>query len=111
MVEHIMMFVIENVTADTGLVVPHSEEDVPLVLGRVFIYRVAVLESHLCAAVIFIELEVHHAGNRIRSVGGRSAIFQNLDTLDGGNGNRSEVNKTVPGEGGSRERRNAAAVN
>ena len=89
MVEHVMMLVIPYVTSDTSLVVAHSEEEVPLVLGRVFVQRVAVLEGHLGAAIIFIELEVHHAGNRIRSVSGRSAILQNLNALNRCDGNGS----------------------
>ena len=37
MVEHVVMLVIENVTSNTGLVVARSEQDIPLVLGRVFV--------------------------------------------------------------------------
>ena len=89
MIEHVVMLVIENVTGDTGCVGPYPKEDVPLILGCVLIERVAILDGYLCAAIIFVEIEVHHARNRIRAVGGRSAILQNVNALDCGDGNSS----------------------
>ncbi len=86
-VEHGVMLVIENVTGDTGGVVAYPKEDIPPVLGCVFVQRVAILKGHLRPAIIFIEIKVHHAGNRIRAVGGRSAIFQNVDALNRGDRN------------------------
>ena len=92
-----MMLIIENVTGDTGLVVAGAEEDVPSILGIVCAIafdpvvsgRVPVLDGDLGATVILIELKVHHPGNRIRAVGGRSAIFQNLNALNRCDGNGS----------------------
>ena len=89
MVEHVVMLVVKNIAGDTGRVVAYPKEDVPLILRCVFIERVAVLDGHLSAAIIFIEVEVHHACNRIRAVGGRSAVLQNVDALDRRNGNGS----------------------
>ena len=75
MVKHVVMLIIENVTGDTGGIVAGSKEQVAPVLGRVFIECVAILDGHLSATIIFVKIEVHYAGNRIRAVGGRSAIL------------------------------------
>src|SRR5207302_5946254 len=64
----------------------------------------------LSATVILVELQVHHAGNRVRSVGGRSAIFQNLNALDSRNGNASQIHETGARVGGPRKWRNATAI-
>src|SRR2546428_5845798 len=110
MIEHRVMVIEKDVSGYTRCVVPCSEEKVAQILACVFIERVAVLESHLSATIIFPELEVHHAGNCIRSVGGRSAIFQNFDAVNSCNGNDSYIGETVAGVGGPRERGNAAAI-
>ena len=65
MVEHVVVLIVEHVTGNTGLVVAYSKENVPPILCCIFIQCVAVLDSHLCAAIILIEVEVHHAGNRV----------------------------------------------
>src|SRR5438128_11663545 len=104
------MLVIENVTGDTGGVVAYPKEDVPLILGCVFIERVPILDGYLRAAIIFIQVKVHHARNRVRAVGGRSAIFQNVNALDRRDGNGSQINETIPGVGSPRERSNATTV-
>ena len=83
------MLIIENVTGNTRCVGAHPKEDVPFILRCVFIQRVAILDGHLRASIIFVEVKVHHAGNRIRAVGGRSAILQNVNALDRGDGNSS----------------------
>ena len=51
--------------------------------ARVSVRRVAVLDLRFRAAIIVTALDVHHARDRIRAVGGRGAILQNLDALDG----------------------------
>src|SRR5436309_1234479 len=54
-VKHVVMLIVEQVTSNTGLVVAHSEENVAVIFGCVFIQRVAISNSHLCATVVFIE--------------------------------------------------------
>ena len=110
MIEHVVVLIIENVTGDTGGVGAYPKEDVPLILGCVFIQRIPILDRHLCAAIIFIEVKVHHARYRIRAIGGRSAVFQNVNALDRRDGNGSQIDVTIPGVGSPRERSNAAAV-
>ncbi len=69
------MVIEKHVTSDAYFVVANPEQHVAAVDCRVFIQGVAIFHGHLRATVIFIQLEVHHAGNRIRSISGRSAIF------------------------------------
>src|ERR1041385_8535277 len=91
-----MMLVVKDVTNDAGLVVAYPEQNVAKIFGCVFIPYVPILRGYLCATIIFVELQVHHSGNRIRPVGGGSAIFQNFNALDCRNGNGSQIHKTGP---------------
>src|SRR6266404_6810870 len=87
-----------DVTGDAHFIVANSKENVAVVETSVFIQRVAVLEGQLCATVVFIELDVDNARNRIRSVGGRSAVFQNFDALNGRKRNGIQIDETGSGE-------------
>src|SRR5204862_546688 len=85
-------------------------KQVVVIFGCVFIQRVAIPQGQLNATVIFIELEVDHAGNRVRPVGGGSAIFQNLDALDSRNGNAIQIDESAAGIGPPRKRGDTAAI-
>src|SRR5258707_6018940 len=87
-----------DVTGDAHFIVANSKENVAVVETSVFIKRVAVLKGYLCRAIIFIELDVDNAGNRIRSVGGRRAVLQNLDALNGRKRNGIQIDETGAGE-------------
>src|SRR6266404_8970978 len=99
------MVIEKDVTGDAHFVVANSKENVAVVETSVFIQGVAVLEGYLCAPIIFIELDVDNARNRIRSVGGRRAIFQNLDALNGRKRNGIQIDET-----GKRIIRDTAAI-
>src|SRR6266404_6268133 len=77
------MVIEKDVTGDAHFVVANSKENVAVVETGVFIQGVAVLEGYLCAPIIFIELDVDNARNCIRPVGGRRAVLQNFDALNG----------------------------
>jgi len=100
----------KHVTSDTRFVVAHPEEKVAEILGCVFIQRVAILQGHLSATVVFIELEVHHAGNRVCPVGGRSAIFQDFNALDSRNGKANQIHEAGARVGTPGKWRNATAI-
>src|SRR6266700_8427988 len=104
------MLIVEQVTSNTGLVVTHSEENVAVIFGCIFIQRVAISNSHLCATIVFIEFDIHHPGHRVSAISSRSAIFQNLDALDGCNGNAIQIDESESGVGRPWERRNTAAI-
>ena len=70
MIEQRVMVIVKHVTSYTRFVVAHPEQNVAVIFGCVFIERVAIPQGHLSAAVVFIELEIDHAGNRVCSVGG-----------------------------------------
>src|SRR5947199_4630492 len=104
------MVIEKHVTADTRFVVANPEENVAVIFARVFIQGVAISQGHLSATIVFIELEVDHAGNRIRSVSGRSAVFENFDALGGRNGNAIQIDETEAGVGGPGEVSDTAAI-
>src|SRR5260370_25638342 len=108
--EHRVMVIIKHVTSNRDLVVADPEQHVAQILGCVFIQGIAILQGDLRATVILVELQVHHAGNRVRSVGGRSAIFQNLNALDSCDRNGSQIYETGAAAGGPRLWRNATAI-
>src|SRR3981081_3136263 len=81
----------ENVTGNTYLVVAHTEQDVTLINGGVFIERVAVLQRHLGAAIIFPELQVYNARDGISAVSGGGAVFQHFTALKGRQRNGKQV--------------------
>ena len=70
MIELRVMVIVKDVASDAHFVVANPEEKVAVIFGCVFIQRVAISQGQLNATVIFIELEVDHAGNRVRPVGG-----------------------------------------
>src|SRR6266478_9083085 len=98
------MVIEKHVASDACFVVANPEENVTAVDCRVFIQGVAVFRGHLRATVIFIELEVHHAGNRVRPVSGGSAIFENLDALDSRKGKANQIDESAAGECPKRKR-------
>src|SRR4029077_5511382 len=104
------MVIIKHVSSNRDLVVADPEENVAKILGCVFIQGIAILQGDLRATVILVELQVHNAGNSVRSVGGRSAIFQNLNALDGCDGNGSQIHETGARVGGPGEWRDAATI-
>ena len=110
MIELRVMVIVKDVASDTHFVVANPKEHVAVIFGCVFIQRVAIPQGQLNATVIFIELEVDHAGNRIRPVGGGSAIFQNLDALDSRNGNAIQIDESAAGVGPPRKRGDTAAI-
>ena len=79
----------ENVTSYVHFVVTDTEQDIALKDSRVFIEGVAVLQRHLRATVIFLELQVDHTRDGIGAVSGGSAILQNLNALNRCDGNGS----------------------
>ena len=81
------MVIEKDVASDTCFVVARAEENVAAVKGGVFIQCVAVIKRQLRATIVFVEPDVDHAGNRIRSVARRSGIFQNFNALNSRNGN------------------------
>src|SRR5712692_1981946 len=110
MIEHRFMVIEKHVTSDAHFVVTNPEEDIAAVEGGVFIQGVAVIEGHLRATVVFIQLEVHHASNRVRPVSGGSAIFQNLDALDSRKGKANQIHESAAGECPKRKRGDTAAI-
>src|SRR5205823_1729535 len=104
------MLVIKDIASNARCLVTSSKENVAVIFGCVFIQGVAISNSHLRATIVFIELEVHHAGDRIRAVRGRSAIFQNLDALNSWNGNGGQIGEGESRVGGPWKRSNTAAI-
>ena len=104
------MVIEKHVTADARFVVANPEENVAVIFACVFIQGVAISQGHLSATIVFIELEVDHAGNRIRSVSGRSAVFQNFDALGSRNGNAIQIDETEAGVGSPGEVSDTAAI-
>src|ERR1051326_3032513 len=84
-----MMLIKENVTSNTGRVVAYPKEEIAPVLSCVFVERVAILDRHLCATIIFIEVKIHDARNCVRAVSSRS---------------------TAPGNGATRRRSTSTSV-
>src|SRR6266487_1088197 len=95
MIEHRVMVIEPDVTGDAHLIVANSKENVAAIETRILIQGVAVFEGQLCPTIIFIELDVDNAGNRIRPVGGRRAIFQNFDALNGGKRNAIQIDESA----------------
>ena len=104
------MVIEKDVTGDAHLIVANPKENVAVVETGVFIQGVAVFEGQLCPTIVFIELEVDNASNRIRSVGGRSAIFQDFDALNGWKRNGIQVSESSAATTESWKRRNATAI-
>src|SRR5260370_39964998 len=110
MIELRVMVIEKHVTSDAYFVVANPEQNVAVIFGCVFIQRVAIPQGHLRATIIFPELEVHHAGNRIRPVSGGSTIFQNLDALDSRNEKANQIDETAARVGPPRKRGDTAAI-
>ena len=92
----------KDVTGDTCFVVARAEKNVAAILACVFIKRVTIIQGQLSATIVFIELDVYHAGNCVRSESGGSAIFQNFDALNGCDRNGIQIEEGGAGDGGPR---------
>ena len=86
------MIVIQD-ASNVGIFVANTEDGRCVEFAGVFIEGIAVLDSRLRAIVIMTHLEVHDARYRVRAIGGGSAVFQNLDGLNGSLGNRIQIDK------------------
>src|SRR5262245_24114090 len=104
------MIVVDD-TSDVGISIANAENDVGPEFARVFVQRVAIRDLRLHAFVIMAQLDVNDARDRVRTVGGGSAVFQNFNALDGRFRNGTQVEE----RGGSAitdwVRRHATAIN
>ena len=62
-------------TRDLGVPIADAEEDRGAIFTRVFIQCVPILDACFGALVVMAHLDVHHARDRIRAIGGGSAIL------------------------------------
>jgi len=72
--------------------------------------RFTVLALDLEALVVAAQDDVNHAGDGVRTVDCRGAVFQHLDALDGVGGDGIQVGEVLLGAVGQAVGRNAAAV-
>ena len=100
----------EDVTNHAHFIVARPKENVAAVKAGILIQRVAVIQGQLGAPIIFVELEVNDAGNRVSSIGGRSAIFQNLHALDRRNGKGKQIDECSTRVSVPRKRRDTATI-
>ena|SRR5881394_731292 len=96
----------KDVAVDACLVVAGAKENIATINGSVLVQGVAIIQTQLRAAIIFVQLDVNHAGNRVRPRSGRSAIFQNFNALHGRKWNGVQVEEA----GASWIRRDTAAI-
>src|SRR5437762_14274279 len=94
----------KDVAVDAGLVGAGAKENIASINGSVLVQGVAIIQTRWRAAIIFVQRDVSHAGNRVCPVSGRSAIFQNFNALHGRKWNGVQV-VTV-----ARIRRDTAAI-
>src|SRR4029434_848792 len=80
---------------DAGLVIAETEHQRSGEFTGILVCRIAVFDVDLRVAVIAPQLEVDHTGNRVRAVSRRSAILQDLDTLNRGARNGIEVEESL----------------
>src|SRR5207237_8155483 len=92
------------------LTVANTKAECAVVSTSLFIPGVAVFAGPRCPTLVSIELEVDNGSNRIRSVGGRSAIFQDFDALNGWKRNGVQVSESSAATTESWKRRNATAI-
>src|SRR5204862_6140145 len=81
----------KDVAVDAGLVVAGAKENIATINGSVLVQGVAIIQTQWRAAIIFVQHDVKHAGNRVRPRSGRSAIAQNFNALHGRKGSGVHV--------------------
>ena len=103
------MIVIDH-TGDVGVSIANAKDHVGPEFTRVFVQRIAICDLRLHAFVIMAQLDVDHARDRVRTVGGGSAVFQNFDAFDGGFRDRTQIEERRGSTITNRVRRNATTI-
>ena len=80
-------------TSHLRITVAHTKDDVRAIFARVFIQRVAILDSRLDAFIVVAQFNVHDTSDRIGAVCRGSAVLQNFDALNRRLRNRAQVEK------------------
>ena len=75
------------------LSITYAEDGGSSVLTRVFVERIAVLDGSFGAIIVVPHLDVDHTGHGVRAVSGRGAVFQDFNALDGGLGDRIQIDE------------------
>src|SRR4029079_15768881 len=84
------MIVIDH-TSDVGVSIANAKDDVGSKFARVYIQRIAISHLRLHAFVIVAQLDVDYARDRVCTVGGGSAVFQNFDAFNRGFRDRTQI--------------------
>ena len=78
---------------DVGFVIARSENKRRCEFTRIFVQGVSIGGEKFRAAIISPELNVHDAGDSVRSINTRSAVLKDLDAFQCGLGDRVEIDE------------------